>query len=409
MAYPDVIKKIISPGHLRETLFEIGHMLNDAGATFDETYDGSTREVPAGGDLAASTNQWQPGGTLTGFCWIAGRFSAGVRSSRCGFFIQYNASVLSARVHPIPSDQWVAGGGSDSNPSKPGGVSSNNISGTVGDLAAVTDGSMLAFVVLTGLQNVYMGEVSPVQSEADDPYPYVLYDSSAGWEASSWRRISPIDESTSITGAASTPAPGPDTALDQALQAVWVGYSSSGHRHIMGIAKHIAHGLDFAGAGIYTYTYGDDTRGWIGYEGTACAVIRNDGTDLGTELTVARISYDIELPSTDPPPDSTAPEISNFVPATGSTVEAVDTIQFDITDNLDSFAAVMITVHFEAQGVYEVVHDGTRFGPQYSGQSTRTAITDGYRFVLRRREGWIGSPVFHAVVVDSSGNNSVIT
>ncbi len=100
--------------------------------------------------------------------------------------------------------------------------------------------------------------------------------------------------------------------------------------------------------------------------------------------------------------DETAPTLSNLSPADGAALARTDTVTFDVTDAV-GLRDVLVMVEFPATGEYEVIHDGDNFAATYSS-STRTAITNGYRFVLTRENGWIGSPTFRVQAIDTSGN-----
>lgn len=294
MAYPYSTPQIVSPSNLLDLLFILGHALNDEGVTIDETSDGSAREVPPGGDLDNSTNQWQPGGTLTGFAWVAGRFKQGDSANRCGFFLQYNGSFIIADIFPIAADQWVAGGGSLNAPTKPTlRVSAANFAGTLIDSAIVTDGTMLSIVNLGGSTRCgYLGELSPVQAAANDPQPFALYSGTSGWQTGSgWQRISPVDDTTMLTGSTNVPATIGDCVLDHSLYPVAVGFNNATHAHLAGYAKHSAVANTFTGTGAYTYSPPGETRTWVAYDGSFSGAVRHDGSVQGTELTATPLDF----------------------------------------------------------------------------------------------------------------------
>jgi hypothetical protein len=96
----------------------------------------------------------------------------------------------------------------------------------------------------------------------------------------------------------------------------------------------------------------------------------------------------------------TPPVVSNILPANGTPIYATTPLQFDITDT-DVFTAVIVMVSF-ADGTYEVVYDSSVFATGYAS-STFSEITDGFRFVLRRRGGWPSSPTLKVIGVDAAG------
>ena len=101
--------------------------------------------------------------------------------------------------------------------------------------------------------------------------------------------------------------------------------------------------------------------------------------------------------------DSTAPVVSNVTPAAGSTLAPGDPVQFDVTDDGTLLKLLVTAAH---GGLNEVVYEESTFRAGYSERSTVAAITDGYRFVLRRFDGWRGAPVFRVHAVDTAGNES---
>lgn len=104
-----------------------------------------------------------------------------------------------------------------------------------------------------------------------------------------------------------------------------------------------------------------------------------------------------------PPVDSTAPVIENFVPAIGTEIARTDPIQFDVTDETE-LASVYITARYE-DGTAECVWDHDSFQARFLAGSSRSEITDGYRFVIRRAGGWLNTPIILDIVaVDTSGN-----
>lgn len=104
--------------------------------------------------------------------------------------------------------------------------------------------------------------------------------------------------------------------------------------------------------------------------------------------------------------DSTAPTVSGVSPTAGTSVAPGDAIQFDVTDTGSggTFRKLLITAAHG--GLNEVVYEESAFRAGYSERSTVASITDGYRFVLRRFEGWRGAPVIRVHAVDTSGNES---
>lgn len=117
--------------------------------------------------------------------------------------------------------------------------------------------------------------------------------------------------------------------------------------------------------------------------------------------------YPVLCPDPVDPPDTTPPTIGNYVPSPGTEIESGDPLQFDVTDNLFEFRRIVVEAFFQSTGQSEVVHDGERFRPYYSGGSTRTLIQLGYRYVLNRLRGWPASPTIIVYAIDQDGNEGV--
>lgn len=100
--------------------------------------------------------------------------------------------------------------------------------------------------------------------------------------------------------------------------------------------------------------------------------------------------------------DITAPVVDNYSPAVGSTVNEADPIFFDVTDNFGLFASIVIAI--KQATTTELVHDGTSFLPPYLDLSSRSNISNGFRYRIRRTGGWIDTVVQSAIVVDKRGN-----
>ncbi len=100
-----------------------------------------------------------------------------------------------------------------------------------------------------------------------------------------------------------------------------------------------------------------------------------------------------------------APTVTLITPAQGA-IGNTDTITFDVTD-VDGFAALIVTADFDAIGLSEVIHDGTEFKAQYATRSTRTVITNGFRYVVLRRNNWPSNPTIVIFPVDVLGSVSV--
>jgi len=99
----------------------------------------------------------------------------------------------------------------------------------------------------------------------------------------------------------------------------------------------------------------------------------------------------------------TPPVVSNLIPADGDPILPNTPIQFDITDE-DGFAFIMPLIILDPYRLPEVVHNNVDFEPLYlEGGSTRVAITNGYRYTLRRKGGWTTQPLLVIRAIDVHG------
>lgn len=104
--------------------------------------------------------------------------------------------------------------------------------------------------------------------------------------------------------------------------------------------------------------------------------------------------------------DTSTPNIVMVDPAVPGDVAPADTITFDVTDN--ALRKVIVIVKFTPHSLWEVIHDGDGFSPGYTGSSTRTAITNGFRFVANRAGGWpAGAFQLKVVALDVAGNEGI--
>lgn len=83
---------------------------------------------------------------------------------------------------------------------------------------------------------------------------------------------------------------------------------------------------------------------------------------------------------------SIAPVVSGITPTPGTTITPTQAVQCDVTSGASPLRAILLIVKL-LDGRWECVHDGTNFAPGYAS-STRDAVTNGFRYVLRRNFGW---------------------
>lgn len=103
--------------------------------------------------------------------------------------------------------------------------------------------------------------------------------------------------------------------------------------------------------------------------------------------------------------DKVPPVVAFISPPAGHAVGKNEPIVLEVTDNKGELAKVLITVSFANSSTTEVMFNGSSFLGAYAN-SSREAITNGWRFMLRRRGGWTGSPTVEAHVIDQGGNLS---
>jgi len=141
------------------------------------------------------------------------------------------------------------------------------------------------------------------------------------------------------------------------------------------------------------YTFARDA-GWR--ENPTIKLYARDGvTNEG--LFVSSLSYVFDVP-----PANLPPTIENVLPAPGGALDVDEAITFDLVDDY-GFTRVFLYAKFPTSGTWEVIHDGTAFGPKYSAGSSRTPDGNGYSYSVQRTGGWPESPTLEVLPVDSSG------
>lgn len=121
------------------------------------------------------------------------------------------------------------------------------------------------------------------------------------------------------------------------------------------------------------------------------------------EYTVIQCSPTVYGASGPPSP----PEISNFIPATGSQITRQQMLQFDVTD-FNGFTRILLRATYPNLGVSEVIHDGYQFGYHYSNVgNTFMQIIDGYRYTVLRDGGWPESPIITPFAIDIDGTENL--
>lgn len=102
------------------------------------------------------------------------------------------------------------------------------------------------------------------------------------------------------------------------------------------------------------------------------------------------------------------PIVSNIQPSEGP-LNSNQILEFDVTDEDNSFKRIIFVVEFPELKIKEVAYDGLGFGPIYTnGFNSQVAITDGYHFTLFRDGGWpTGSVILTPFVLDTTGEENV--
>lgn len=105
--------------------------------------------------------------------------------------------------------------------------------------------------------------------------------------------------------------------------------------------------------------------------------------------------------------DLVAPVVAVVEPAEGTALASDDAIVIDVTDDDNALAVVVVAARMrdddDNEISQELVHDGTAFAALY-GTSQRSAITNGWRYTIRRLAGWRYRPQIRVISVDTGGN-----
>lgn len=95
------------------------------------------------------------------------------------------------------------------------------------------------------------------------------------------------------------------------------------------------------------------------------------------------------------------PVIANVSPTASTTIPASQVLSYEVTST-PSLVRTMVFARFPGMSLEEVVYDGTGFTERYAGRSSRTAITNGFRFNILRDPIWPDSPAISTYQVNSS-------
>jgi len=104
--------------------------------------------------------------------------------------------------------------------------------------------------------------------------------------------------------------------------------------------------------------------------------------------------------------DVISPVVTYIYPGELDTLRVADPIIFSVVDSTGNLNRILAAVEIISTGIQELVHDGLSFTSMYRLGSSRTAIENGFEYVVRRRHGWpTGTQIRVRVwAVDSAGN-----
>jgi hypothetical protein len=103
------------------------------------------------------------------------------------------------------------------------------------------------------------------------------------------------------------------------------------------------------------------------------------------------------------PLDTSPPTVTNFTPAPPGPLLPADTVSFDVVDD-NGLRRVLVIAKFGA-GPWEVIHDGSSFGPGYSGSVVTAGASKHY--VVGRNVGWPDTTLGIEVhAIDITGNEA---
>lgn len=98
-----------------------------------------------------------------------------------------------------------------------------------------------------------------------------------------------------------------------------------------------------------------------------------------------------------------SPPIVTFVqPPPGQPIRSPGTTVIIDVQDPQGLAALCMLVEFDS-GAYEVIHDGVDFASRYLNESSRQAIANGFRFIIKRAGGWFDNATFRVLAVDPAG------
>lgn len=151
---------------------------------------------------------------------------------------------------------------------------------------------------------------------------------------------------------------------------------------------------------------------------TKSFVIQHDTPGWVANYTLHVLAYDVYGASasttssytlTDAP---AAPVVGNYSPSSAGTITRTGTITIDVTDDEGSAALSLVTITATlADGRSLAVYDGSAFPGPFAASSTRSNVTNGYRYSLvHDGAGWPSSSLaFRITAVDAQGRVTTST
>lgn len=104
------------------------------------------------------------------------------------------------------------------------------------------------------------------------------------------------------------------------------------------------------------------------------------------------------------------PTFQNIAPNPSFDIDPSTLVQFEVIDSGSPIVLVVPIITLDPNVAGELVHDWTlgAFTPIYAQNSVRVAITNGFRYTMRRSFGWTSPPTLRVWAVDSAGNVGVL-
>jgi hypothetical protein len=137
--------------------------------------------------------------------------------------------------------------------------------------------------------------------------------------------------------------------------------------------------------------------------------VRYQTIDSSSSRAMIRVSGIVRNPSPiprAPRPGSylpLGPSITNILPNLATHLLPHDPVQFDLTTGSGMFATIIIYVNYIGTQQFETIYDSLTFTSDFLG-CNKTPISSGFRFVLKRTDGWLGSRIgLYVKAIDSVG------